>query len=212
MIPGSSEFYEMQKRLHTPAVAETLGQAVVGVAGLGGLGSNVAVLLARAGVGRLILADYDSVELGNLNRQQYTLEDLGKTKADALRGYLRRVNPYCVTEGHTVRLTEDNIPGIFGSCNVIVEAFDDPRAKQMIIEKVLSDMDPAWVVAASGIAGYGKYEDLARRRFDRFVLCGDGISEVRDGVPLLAPRVTIVAATQADAVIEILMKKAGYSV
>lgn len=202
----------MHRKLHTVPVSDTLAKASVGIAGLGGLGSNAAVFLARAGVGRLVLADHDTVELGNLNRQQYTVEDIGRPKAEALSDLLRRIQPYMDIDARVLRLTEDTIPGIFASCDVIVEAFDDPAAKQMIIEKVLSDMAPAWVVAASGIAGYGRYEELALRRFERFILCGDGVSEVKEGVPLLAPRVTIVAATQADAVIEILMEKAGYRV
>jgi len=212
MVPGKEEFMDMFRRLHTPAVAEVLIRASVGIAGLGGLGSNAALLLARAGIGRVVLADYDIVELGNLNRQNYWLEHIGRPKSEALPEIIRRIQPYITIESHNVRLHEKNIPEIFRTCDVVVEAFDDPAAKQMIIETILSEMAPTWVVAASGIAGYGRYESLAVHRFERCILCGDGVSEVKEGVPLLAPRVCIVAATQADAVIEILMKKAGVTV
>lgn len=201
----------MYRDLHTPAVAEVLQNAVVGIAGLGGLGSNAAALLARAGVGSLVLADFDTVDFSNLNRQQYSIEDVGRPKAQALPEALKRVNPYIGLQAHVTRLTEENIPGIFNECSVVVEAFDDPVAKQMIIETVLGKMPSAWIVAASGLAGYGHYEELAVRWFDRFVLCGDGVSEVAPGVPLLAPRVALVAATEADVVIQILMKNAGFS-
>jgi len=199
----------MNRKLHTPGVAEVLARACVGVAGLGGLGSNAALLLARSGVGRLVIADFDIVELGNLNRQQYSLHDIGRPKAEALTEIIGRVHPYVSVDSHSTRLTAENIPAIFDGCDVIVEAFDDPLAKQMIIEKVLADMENVWIIAASGIAGYGMYEKLAVRRFDRLILCGDGVTEVKEGVPLLAPRVSLVAATQANAVIEILMELAG---
>ena len=202
----------MNRELHTPWVAGVLRAARIGIAGLGGLGSNVALLLARAGVGRLIVADYDVVELGNLNRQQYTVEDIGRPKAEVIPEIIARVHPFVSVDSHTLRLTEHNIPDIFSGCDVIVEAFDDPVSKQMIIEVVLTDMYPTWIVAASGIAGYGKYEKLAVNRLERFILCGDGVSEVKKGVPLLAPRVTIVAATQADAAVEILLDKAGIEI
>ena len=56
----------------------------IGIAGLGGLGSNIAAALARSGVGHLILADFDTVELSNINRQLYTLNHIGQKKAEAL--------------------------------------------------------------------------------------------------------------------------------
>ena len=78
---------------HTLPVQERLERARVAIAGLGGLGSNVAFFLARIGVGHLHLIDFDRVDITNLNRQQYFMRHIGMYKTDALREELVQINP-----------------------------------------------------------------------------------------------------------------------
>jgi sulfur carrier protein ThiS adenylyltransferase len=181
------------------------GLCRVGIAGAGGLGSQCAITLARAGVGQLVLADFDVVSTTNLDRQHYFLDQVGRPKVNALMENIARIDPSIHVESHEVRLDPESIPRIFSSCQVIVEAFDDPSEKTMIIETVLEKMPLAWIVAASGLAGIGSLSRLKTIRSGRFIICGDFENEVSDDNPPVAARVAIVANMEADAVLEILL-------
>ncbi len=185
---------------------EKLSVAVVGVAGLGGLGSTVAVALARAGVGRLIIADFDKVEESNLNRQQYFVDQLGRSKVEAMIENLRRINPKVKVEGHQKKLAADDIVEIFSDVDVIAECFDRAEAKQMIVEAVLSKMEDKPVVSVSGLAGYGDSNSIRTRRIsERFILVGDNENGIDSGLPLCSARVGIAACHQANAIIELIV-------
>ena len=188
------------------SIAEKLGRAVVGIAGLGGLGSNVAIALARAGAGKLIIADFDKVEQSNLNRQQFFVDQIGKSKVDCSIENLRRINPQVKVEGHKVTLNADNIPRIFAEVDCIAECFDTAAGKQMIVETVLTKMNPVKIVTVSGLAGYGKSNEIQTRRVGpRLVLVGDGQSGIDTCKLLTAARVGIAAMHQANAILELLI-------
>jgi len=205
-LPAEDELEYLLASRHTPGVHARLKSATVGIAGVGGLGSAVAVALARVGVGRLVLADFDVVEPSNLNRQQYFIDQLGRFKVDALEENLRRINPYVMVETHQVLLSPDNIPTIFAPCPVVVEAFDRADMKAMLVDTLLGEMDGVTVVAASGLAGYGPNNDIITRRVSsRLFLVGDTVSEARPGSGLMAPRVGIAASHQANQVLRIIL-------
>ncbi len=200
-----SDFDAMYRKLHTDSVAKKLRSAVVGIAGLGGLGSNAAAALARAGIGTLILVDYDRVELSNLNRQYYTVDDIGVLKTAALSGILKRINPFVRLIIRNERITRKNCLALFREAVVVVEAVDDPAAKMVVIETILSGSRRLPVVAASGMGGFGKNGEIRERKLGDLTVIGDEKTAVADGVPLLAPRVGIVAHMQANAVLELLL-------
>ena len=183
----------------------TLSNKVVGIAGAGGLGSNCAVALARVGVGKLIIADFDVVERSNLNRQYYFLHQLGQKKVVALRSNINLINPEVNVEVHDIKLQADDISKIFASCDVIVEAFDTAEMKEMIIETVLEKMPEKYIVSGVGLAGWGNNNSITTRYSDKLIICGDGESEVSDDMPPLAPRVGIVANMQANVALELLL-------
>ncbi|MHC4572047.1 MAG: sulfur carrier protein ThiS adenylyltransferase ThiF [Planctomycetota bacterium] len=190
------------------SIKEKLEHAVVGIAGLGGLGSTVAVALARAGVGRLIIADFDRVEEGNLTRQQYFTDQVGELKVDALIANMSRINAEVEVKGHRQKLSSDNVPEIFAGTDVIAECFDKAEEKQMIVETVLSKMDEPIVVTVSGLAGYGNSNAIRTQRVSpRLILVGDGTSSSDSGQVLTAPRVGIAACHQANAIIEVLINE-----
>jgi sulfur carrier protein ThiS adenylyltransferase len=178
----------------------------VGIAGAGGLGSNCAVALARSGVGTLVIADFDVVEEANLNRQYYFTDQIGMSKTIALKE-----NIWCINPGTTIiikqeKLDKGNIVQIFSGCNIIVEAFDSSSMKEMLIETVQTKMPGIPIIVGSGMAGWGKTNDLRYRKIDdTLYVCGDESTEVTDNLPPLAPRVAIVANMQANVVIELLM-------
>jgi sulfur carrier protein ThiS adenylyltransferase len=187
-------------------VHERLKRAVVGIAGAGGLGSSVAVALARIGVGRLIIADFDVVEPSNLNRQQYFIDQIGMAKVMALADNLGRINPYVTVEPHQVTLDHRNIPAVFAPCTVIIEAFDRADMKAMLVETVLAHLPAAAIVAASGLAGHGANNEIVTRRVSRrLFLVGDSLSEARPGCGLMAPRVGIAAHHQANQALRIIL-------
>jgi sulfur carrier protein ThiS adenylyltransferase len=188
------------------SIAEKLGSSVVGIAGLGGLGSNVAVALARSGIGKLIIADFDNVEQSNLNRQHYFIDQLGRPKVDCMIENLGRINPKVEVEGHKVTLNAENITRIFAGVDCIAEGFDSAIAKQMIVETVLAKMNSVRIVSASGLAGYGKSNEIQTRRVGpRLVLVGDGQRSIDTCKTLTAARVGIAAMHQANAIIELLI-------
>lgn len=204
--PGRDELENLMAARHTPGVHAKLKQACVGIAGVGGLGSAVAVALARIGVGRLIIADFDIVEPSNLNRQQYFIDQIGYLKVDALVENLSRINPYVRIESHPLLLTPENIPVIFDSCSIIIEAFDWAEMKAMLVDTVLSKLPQTTVIAASGLAGYGPNNTVATRKVSqRLYLVGDNVSEAKPGSGLMAPRVGIAAHHQANQAVRIIL-------
>ncbi len=207
--PGTIAFAREYFARRDPAVLDALRRSAVGIAGAGGLGSNVAVALARAGVGRLVIADFDRVEPSNLNRQQYFLDQVGERKVVALRENLLAVNPYSLYEVHDVRINRRNAARVFGRVDVLVEAFDKAEAKEMLIEASLSRFPGRPIVAASGLAGYGGNKKIHTRRLGNLYICGDEATQCPKGVSPMAPRVALVAALQANLVVELLVRMRG---
>lgn len=172
------------------------------------MGSNIAISLARAGIGKLILIDFDQVDLTNLHRQQYQISQIGMFKAEALSDNLRQINPYIELETHTVKITEENAVLLLRKADIICEAFDDAEAKAMLTDLVLEKMPGKYFVAASGMAGFKDANAIQTRKItEHFYLCGDLVSDVSDGVGLVASRVMICAAHQAHKVLQILLKE-----
>jgi sulfur carrier protein ThiS adenylyltransferase len=184
---------------------ERLKGAVVGIAGVGGLGSTVAAALARTGIGRLILVDFDTVEESNLNRQQYFMDQIGQPKAAAMAENLRRINPAVQVDAHTCRLDADGVCERFAPTHVVAECFDRADQKRMLVETVLGRMSQP-VVTGSGLAGYGQSNRIRTEILNpRWVMVGDRESDVSLGLPLTAGRVWIAAAHQANAIVTLLV-------
>jgi sulfur carrier protein ThiS adenylyltransferase len=178
----------------------------VGIAGAGGLGSNCAVALARSGVGTLVIADFDVIEESNLNRQYFFTNQIGLMKTFALKENISLINPEVAVIIHQKKLDRTNITEIFSGCDIIVEAFDIAAMKEMLIETVQVKMPGIPVIVGSGMAGWGKTNDLVSRKIDdTLYVCGDECSEASDNMPPIAPRVGIVANMQANVVLELLM-------
>jgi len=186
-------------------IRSKLRDNVVGIAGCGGLGSNCAVALARVGVGKLIIVDFDKVEASNLNRQYFFSDQVGLPKVHALADNITRIDRSIIVEAHEVMLDEENLPDVFNHCNVIVEAFDKAEMKQMLIETVSQRMPGRMVVCGVGLAGWGDNEIIGMRSYGNVYICGDLENEVSDEFPPLAPRVGIVANMQANQVLAILL-------
>jgi sulfur carrier protein ThiS adenylyltransferase len=178
----------------------------VGIAGAGGLGSNCAIALARTGIGTLVITDFDVIEKRNLNRQYYFSDQIGLMKTTALKENIARIDPEVLVITHQIILDKTNITDIFSGCNIIVEAFDNAAMKEMLIETVQTKMPGIPLIVGSGMAGWGKTDDIVCRKIDdTLFVCGDECSEVSDNMPPLASRVGIVANMQANVVIELLM-------
>lgn len=204
--PSDQELETFLVARHSPGVHERVRKAAVGIAGLGGLGSAVAISLARTGIGRLILADHDVVEPSNLNRQQYLIKHLGMAKTEALRELLAQINPYVDVTTVKLKLDPQNIPRIFRSADVIVECFDDALAKSMLLGSVREALPQAYLVLASGLAGYGDSNSIRTWRMgERTFVVGDLKSPAGPGRGLMAPRVGIAAHHQANLVVSLLM-------
>ena len=208
MLPTKEEWIKALAERHGEELQNAFSSATVAVCGLGGLGSNIAISLARAGIGKLILCDFDRVDITNLHRQQYKADQIGMYKTDALADNLREIAPYIEIEVHTERITEENAVMLLNDADIICEAFDNAECKAMLTNTVLSELPDKYLVAASGMAGMGVTNSIKTRRItSRFYLCGDETSDVTDGIGLVAPRVALCAAHEAHTVLRILAKQ-----
>ncbi|MBP5791886.1 MAG: sulfur carrier protein ThiS adenylyltransferase ThiF [Kiritimatiellae bacterium] len=181
-----------------------LESARIGIAGAGGLGSNVAMLLVRAGIRKFVIVDFDTVNASNLNRQFFFRSQIGEKKVDALAHNLRLIEPDLDLELYDVRLTGDNITDVFAGCDIVVEAFDSAESKTMLLDALLPLGRP--VVAATGLAGWGRSNEIKTHRVGRnLVLVGDQSSDVNDGLAPQGARVAIAAAHEANAVVSFLL-------
>jgi sulfur carrier protein ThiS adenylyltransferase len=191
---------------HDPAVLRVLRRSVVGLAGAGGLGSSAAVALARAGLGKLIVADFDRVEISNLNRQQYYWSQVGKAKVEALAENLRKIHPFTEIVVHENRITRKNVARLFGQADLLIEAFDRAAQKQMLIEAWIAAFPDRPIIAASGLSGYGRNRKIHQRRVGNLYLIGDESSEPSPAISPMAPRVGVVANMQANLAVELLVR------
>jgi len=179
----------------------------VGIAGCGGLGSNCAVALARVGIGKLVLADFDIIEESNLNRQYFFYDQIGKPKVLTLKENILRINPSIKIEEYNIKLGEKEIVDLYKNCDVIVEAFDKAEMKEMIVETVQTFFPEKYLVCGVGLAGWGGNDLIRTERFENLFIVGDQLNETNEDDPPLAPRVGIVANMMANVVLEILLGK-----
>lgn len=208
MIPSKEEWIKALNDRHGIEFQEKISSTTVAVCGLGGLGSNIAIALARASIGKLILIDFDKVDITNLHRQQYKANQMGMTKTEALQNNLKEINPYLETKIHTICLDESNAKDVLADADIICEAFDNAEAKANIVNFVLSEMPDKYIVAASGMAGLDSANLIKTRKVSkRFYLCGDEVNDIKDGIGLVSTRVMLCAAHQAHTVLRIIAEE-----
>lgn len=189
-------------------IRDKLRNASVAIAGLGGLGSNIAVMLARSGIGHMLLVDFDTVDTTNLNRQAYSISQLGLKKTDAIRSVLADINPYLDVETQCLKVTPQNAAQVFQSYPILCEAFDQPDQKAMLIASILRGCPNTIIVSGNGMAGYGPSNDIKTTQpMKRLYICGDSTTDVEVGIGLMAPRVAICAGHQANKVIQLILEK-----
>lgn len=208
MIPTKDEWQRALNYRHGTEFQKRISSSVVAVCGLGGLGSNIATALARAGIGKLILIDFDRVDITNLHRQQYKANQIGLYKTEALMHNLIEINPYLEMQLHTVCIDETNTKELLTDADIICEAFDNPEAKANLVNFVLEKMPHKYIVAASGMAGIGSGNTIKTKKLSRrFYLCGDETSEVSEKSGLVSSRVMLCAAHQAHTVLRIIAEE-----
>jgi sulfur carrier protein ThiS adenylyltransferase len=200
-MPDSKDLFNR----NVPGMTEALMTAHVGIAGCGGLGSNTAVALTRAGIGQLTLADFDRVELSNLNRQHFFLKDIDSYKTTALANHLKAIRPQLKLNLHTCKVTRENLTRIFSQVDLLIEAFDQADDKLELIESWVKIFPGKAIIVGNGIGGLGKSNDLKVTQTGRIFFCGDLTSDMSLG--LCAARVGIVANMQANVAIEELLKR-----
>lgn len=205
MFVSKNEWTEALIARHGIELHKRFSSVTVAVCGLGGLGANIAVALARAGIGKLVLIDFDRVDVTNLHRQQYKANQVGRYKTDALAENLLEIAPYAEIETVTERITEENFIDFLKDVDVVCEAFDRAESKAMLVNCVLEQLPECYLVAASGMAGISTPNSIKTRKImKRFYLCGDEVSDVEDSIGLVSTRVMLCAAHQAHTVLRIL--------
>ena len=180
-----------------------LESARVGIAGAGGLGSNCAMHLVRAGVTHLTVVEFDVVNESNLNRQFFFRDQLGRKKVEALKENLLRIDPDADVRAVDMRLDVSSAREVFADCDIVVEAFDVVEAKVMLVSSFASSGKK--LVTASGLAGWGRSNAMRVRKMGDIVAVGDGETAVGANAAPTSPRVGIAAAMQANAVVAMLL-------
>ena len=201
------EWYSALEARQGAELQQKFSTASVAVCGLGGLGSNAVISLARAGIGTLILIDFDRVDISNLHRQQYAVSQLGMYKTEAMKQTLSEITPYCNIITHTVKMTEENLL-LIADCDIVCECFDNAECKAMLVNGISERYPEKYIVAASGMSGLHSGNRIQTKRFGkRLYICGDGMSDVADDGTLFASRVMLCAAHQANTVLRIIAGK-----
>lgn len=207
-IPKEEELESLMISRHTPGVHSKLKEGKVAIAGVGGLGSNVAISLARVGVGFLKLIDFDVVEPSNLNRQQYYIKHIGMKKVEALKGIINNINPFIKVEIIDRKVEKDNIKELFKDVDIVVEAFDSAEYKAMLVSEILTSFKDKKIVSGSGMAGFYSNNIIKTKKINnRLYMCGDFINEAKVNEGLMAPRVAIVANHEANTVVRLLLNE-----
>ena len=205
MIPSKNEWMDALIARHGLDLHKRFSSATIAICGLGGLGSNIAIALARAGIGKLLLIDFDRVDITNLHRQQYKANQIGCYKTDALAENLLETAPYTEVKTVTAKIEEENFVALLKDADIVCEAFDNAEAKAMLVNGVLEQLPQCYIVAASGMAGIATPNTIQTRKImKRFYLCGDEVSDAAGTIGLVAPRVMLCAAHQALTVLRIL--------
>lgn len=205
-MPSSDELEATMVSRHTPKVHQKVKNSKVAIAGLGGLGSNIAVMLARIGVGELLLIDFDIVEPSNLNRQSYYIKHLGMNKTDALKEQLKEINPFIKIITKNIKIDESNLKKLFAPYDIVCEAFDKADQKAMLINGILQNFPDKKIVSGSGMAGYDSSNKISTKKaLKNLFICGDLEAEAKVGMGLMAPRVTICAAHQANMILRLIL-------
>ena len=190
-------------------ISKKLKKTRVCILGLGGLGSNVAVLLARSGIGYLKLVDFDIVEASNLNRQQYRISHIGIKKTEAMKSIIREINPFVEVDILDIKVDRENIYSIVGDIEIVVEAFDRAETKAMVIEELLTNKNKI-VVSASGMSGLGSANEIITRKVrNNFYLIGDNYSDYEEYSGIMSTRVMLCAAHQANMVLRLILGEKG---
>ncbi|MDR2508532.1 MAG: sulfur carrier protein ThiS adenylyltransferase ThiF [Candidatus Ancillula sp.] len=208
VLPDKDKLEALMVSRHTPGVHQKVKHSSVAVCGLGGLGSNIAIALARIGVGKLKLIDFDVVEPSNLNRQQYFISHLGMLKTDALKALIGEINPYIEVETVEAKITRDNAVSLLGDVDIICEAFDNPMAKAELATSFRTEdaFAQKFYVGASGLAGFDSANSIQTgEAAPRMYIAGDLKTAAEPGRGLMAPRVLVAAGHQANMILRLIM-------
>ena len=190
-------------------ISKKFKKAKVCILGLGGLGSNVATLLARSGIGYLKLVDFDIVEASNLNRQQYRISHIGIKKTEAIKTIIKEINPFVEIDTLDIKVDRENILSVVEDIEIVVEAFDRAETKAMAIEELLTNKNKI-VISASGMAGLGSANEVITRKIkENFYLIGDNYSDYEEYSGIMSTRVMLCAAHQANMVLRIILGEKG---
>lgn len=188
-------------------IKKKLKESSIGIAGAGGLGSNAAVSLARAGIGHLVIVDFDKVEKSNLNRQYYFTNQIGKIKVKALKDNIKKVNPSVKVDIFKEKLTKGSMDKYFKDADVIIEALDSAKMKTAFVEEIMHKLPKTPIIAASGVAGYGHSERIVTKKLGNLYMVYDADARSSDDDVLMAPRVCLMANWEANLALELILGK-----
>ena len=184
-----------------PIVNEKLKDAKVSILGCGGLGSNIAMTLARSGIGELYLYDFDLIEYSNLNRQNFTLDELGGDKAELTKKKIESTLPYVKCHNQNIYLDTESMDSIVDRTDIFIEAFDNKESKTMLFDYFVGRQDK-YLITGNGVSGLGELSDIKIKQIENVIMIGDFNSNPDEGLYLAY--VSLIANLEALTAIKII--------
>ena len=151
---GYWEIASRQMSIVTRSEQEKFKVAKITVIGCGGIGGQTIEMLARMGIGELVLVDEDAFDLSNLNRQTLaTLSDVGHDKSAVAADKVRQINPYVEVTSFSEHVDETNIDKVIGDSNIVIDALDNVLTRVIVSRKAKEKRIPYIHGAIHGTLG-----------------------------------------------------------
>jgi sulfur carrier protein ThiS adenylyltransferase len=195
-----NKFEEGLLRYLTVEKLDKIQRTKIGIAGVGGLGSNIANALVRTGFVDFEIVDVDLIEASNLNRQNYFYDEIGLSKVEVTAKRLQQINPSVRVKLAQIKLIKTNIKEYFVDRDILFEAFDKVESKTMLLESFGNS--GKLIISGNGMSGIVGGDIKVRKINENLFLVGDGVTEVGPDNPPLAPRVITCASLMASVAVE----------
>lgn len=195
-------FEEALCNYFTKEQLEKIWTCTIGIAGAGGIGSNVAITLTRCGFKKFVLLDFDDIEASNLNRQQFFINEVGFKKVDILKKRILKINPDSEILTYKKRWSAEE-ENVFKNCDILIEGFDEADTKKQFVEFYQGSGKP--IICGSGMAGYITDNPIPIKTIGNIIIVGNQTREVSKKNPPLSPQIMIIAAMMAEIVLNLTL-------
>lgn len=212
VVVNDEELLRYSRHILLPQVGiegqEVISKGKVLILGLGGLGSPVALYLAAAGVGELVMIDDDQVDFSNLQRQiLYSNESVGENKADEAKRKVQELNPTVAVQSIAKRLDESELFDALNACDVAIDCSDNLESRQLINKVCFDKKIPLVFGAAIRFEGQLSVFDFRNPDYPCYECLNKSLGRVNESCSengVISPLVGVIGAMQALEALKLL--------